>query len=456
MIKSGSSFTAAEPPKPFAIPNEDELVLAVQALGLGMVSYNNHVLASMKLNSAMSKRGGFFSFLTQVTDEEKTAIAEFSEKEVEKGWQDVCKVKQADYTVWNDTWRRPNQEMYLESQCITGVINLSESADTENLVPFIVFRGSVSAADWWRDLKSVKTTEYVSRNGKKSNGLVGSGFAEMVSELKKEYTLYNRGDAKIITHGHKLFMNKVRGINLMDEVLRLVHKYDNGLLITGHSLGGGCSNIFLLEMMLDHMDLIEKYKEKIRVVTFGAPRAVDTEVARDFERLPITFLRFVNNDDLVPDLPTKAMGMYTHCGKTFFPYVASNTNLLEQSLDPIAALPDWDTMEGSARANHSLWMNIYSYDRTDNTLIGVEDFSADAKSDNEYLRLLPLPTEFASSYQSHFVVDNRGYSRSFQNLLHVANATPRQVYVGNCAKAYDDLQNRLREKSTQIFKVNPF
>lgn len=442
-----NSFIPQTPPSPYGIPNEDELLLGIKALGLCTLTYNNRVLMCQKLIHNAAKGTVFRKTLS---DELIDKIHTFCKDEVELSWIRAANIIEEEYTLWNDTWKRPIQEEYLESQCMTGVIDMSPTPDQQDLVPFVAFRGSVSAMDWLRDAKSAIAIPYHTRKRTPTTAMVGKGFAEMLAELMKEKTITKElGDIKSLSHGHSVLTTLASAVNLLDEVERLVKKYDNGLIITGHSLGGGCANIFLLEFMTDYRALIDQYKEKIRMVIFGSPRAVDTETSRAFDRLPITFLRFVNNDDLITDLPPKSMKLYKHAGKTFYPYFSTNIQELQQSLDPLKSLKDWDTV-----ASHSIWMTVCEFFREHNTVTGIEDFAADAKSDPWFsnYQWFPFPNEFAAKgFSVHTAVGPTAYSRCFQNMSHMVGATPRQQAIAQIAKSYMDVKEDTRKKLDKEF-----
>lgn len=73
--------------------------------------------------------------------------------------------------------------------------------------------------------------------------------------------------------------------------------------ITGHSLGGATATV--LGLLLADMPI------DIRVVTFGAPRALDSHAARNY---PWSLTRVVNGNDIAPKYPFPWLG-YRHAGQ---------------------------------------------------------------------------------------------------------------------------------------------
>ncbi len=77
--------------------------------------------------------------------------------------------------------------------------------------------------------------------------------------------------------------------------------------ITGHSLGGALAT-------LSGRDLPNKFQPHA-IFTFGAPRVGNPAFSDNYDR---TNHQFVNEDDIVPHLPTKGLiTKYQHVGKTY-------------------------------------------------------------------------------------------------------------------------------------------
>ncbi|KAL6049195.1 C2 domain-containing protein [Balamuthia mandrillaris] len=76
--------------------------------------------------------------------------------------------------------------------------------------------------------------------------------------------------------------------------------------ITGHSLGGALATLFTAKLLLDYPQINKRIGG---LVTFGQPRLGDIHFARFMEERLMTtkgrqrYLRFVNNNDIIPRLP---------------------------------------------------------------------------------------------------------------------------------------------------------
>jgi hypothetical protein len=341
-----------------------------------------------------------------------------------------------EFTIWTESFRLRTLRRQLEGQCITGVVNLADDPHQEkHLVPFVAFRGTKVMTDVLRDIRALVTKQYVSEKGKKSDGEVGVGFAEMFEALKK---------------------HKVEGKTLLEEIFCLVAKYDNGLVITGHSLGGSCALIFLLELMLDHMDLLNRYGKKIRLVTFGCPRTVNNEIAKQLNALPITNLRFVNNDDFVTNVIPKSLDQH-HVGRVFYPYTATNTDQLTNHRNPLDALPDWITLLSKNQEHTLLWMEVYnpSSSQDSDGFAADGNFSANSLPDRGFAKKYRIPSAFLTKGigNTHSMVNVIGYNRVFQNYVHVEQVDDIYQLIASRAKLFLENQLQFSHEVSQKLKV---
>ena len=88
-----------------------------------------------------------------------------------------------------------------------------------------------------------------------------------------------------------------------------VAAHDKTLWITGHSLGGSLAVLAAQRLASEGFD-------PHMVVTFGAPRVLDTVAAAAF---PTPLYRFVNNEDAVPNIPWPTLfDTYAHPGQEIF------------------------------------------------------------------------------------------------------------------------------------------
>lgn len=429
---SKDTFVPLPPPAPFQVADPADLLLGIQAQGLCQISYTNYTLARYLLSELVLSRR-WFSWFRRLKNEEHERIDEVAKKSDQTHREEV-NVGLEEFITWTESVKSAGFRRNMEAQCVTGVINIAEDPSKEkNLVPFVVFRGSTVMKDFIRDARGAADKQYVSEKGNKSDGEVALGFAEMFEALKKL---------------------KQDGKTLMGEIFRLIEKYDNGLFIAGHSLGGSCATIFMLEMMLDHMDVLQKYGKKIRIATFGSPRTVSKATAMKINALPITSLRFVNNDDLVTNIVPRAFEKH-HIGKAFYPYLSTDIKTLTDTKKPLEALPDWKTIQAKKLDNTLLWMVVY--DPSTGKALDEHcdaDFSANGTPDSGLAKKYNIPLSFVSgSVNSHFIVDALGYNRIFQNYTHAPTLDAQYQLTATRASAYWDSSVTFSEYVKKELKV---
>lgn len=94
--------------------------------------------------------------------------------------------------------------------------------------------------------------------------------------------------------------------------------------ITGHSLGGALSTVTAQRLTLG--DVADRFPIA-GIYTFGQPRVVDEALGSALnDTTRARYFRFVNNNDIVTRVPTRAMG-YTHVGS--FRYIDTDGALHE-------------------------------------------------------------------------------------------------------------------------------
>ncbi len=453
-------------------PSEDELILGMKCLGLCSLSYNNVEIDPKK------------------ADFEKYWAKKLNVVKKSKHFRsaDLQKLVKKPYRIWSDTTNSTfTNELILESQAITGFIYDVPGSKSDRPVPFVCFRGSTSIFDFYRDLKSAKSTLLYTSKGRVAGGC-GSGFFEMHSELLKPFAFHpdpkdseasigsNTGvsalaadaTAKSISAGIKIghsdtkspspkkdnkkkfkaavsavkisgaiTRNKRKSMGpdalstetddhhihehdpdhgheghdhdshdsvhiddyplqrLMDVVLRNMDYADNGLIICGHSLGGAVSTLFYAELLHDYPELVEKYKNKIHVVTFGSPRAVDLRLADKLDQSPVTHLRFVNDNDIITAVPPRRLELFYHWGKCLF--------APERFYDDQASYARrWLVMHDPKRITCTEGTKVH---------INKEDFGVDRLHSNG------IWTEFIEcirdNFAAHMLTQEKGYAGQF-------------------------------------------
>lgn len=93
----------------------------------------------------------------------------------------------------------------------------------------------------------------------------------------------------------------------------LMQKPSSKVIIVGHSLGGALAMLYAALFKQENANFpIEK------LITFGQPRCGNGQFAKAFEQMNISYLRFINDGDPVPDAPPPwGKSDWTHAGKGF-------------------------------------------------------------------------------------------------------------------------------------------
>lgn len=145
-----------------------------------------------------------------------------------------------------------------------------KSTDTQAIVTsvgrtaYLAFQGTTNVVDWFNNL-TVDLVGYKSGNWH-------SGFSRVATQTYKEIGGYVK---QLLTSGEC-----------------------DDLVITGHSLGGA------LAMVYSEMLLAENSSLKLKgLVTFGQPRVGNKLFLEEFLNRKISYQRFVNENDVVPDVP---------------------------------------------------------------------------------------------------------------------------------------------------------
>jgi len=117
--------------------------------------------------------------------------------------------------------------------------------------------------------------------------------------------------AETVGHVHRGFKQEVDDLWPQLEEMLLSHKKNlsKKLWFTGHSLGGAMASICAGRCLLSHIDT---HPEQVH--TFGSPR-VGTK--RYINHAKVDYLRWVNNNDIVPRSPPAWLG-YRHAGQEMY------------------------------------------------------------------------------------------------------------------------------------------
>ncbi len=141
---------------------------------------------------------------------------------------------------------------------------------------FLVFRGSSSFTDWYRNFKFTKEED---------------------------------GDVRI-HKGFRINLNLLQ--KQIDDWLATIPKDCKGYICSGHSLGGAMATLCAYRLAAKGLNVS-------RVITFGAPRVGDFKFQKIYKELGLQdkTVRVVNGTDAVSYIPPEFLG-YSHVGTSFF------------------------------------------------------------------------------------------------------------------------------------------
>ena len=336
------------------IPGKDYL-LAARCLGLCLLSYYNKHLNPVKFS-----------------DFEEKWIKALAIHDI-KWWNEKVTIDVVNRT-------------FMPSQALTGYIrNLDE--DAMGNIPFICFRDTKAMDDVIRDLKSFDVAPMKlrgpgsdkkgepgspvrhSRRRQAGSGMGGITRASSTSSINStagSSMSHHRSGGGIASNGcaramlmpigavYLLFRgnngrrrrHRVVGLTgahyyekwtfyqkqgILHEMVNQIEKFRNGIIICGHGLGAAIANLFFTELAFNYPQLIQQYKEKIRIVTFGEPRCFNIKLSKKLNKLPITKLRYLNENDIVTGLPSHVHHIYQHFGNKV--YYAQKLSKKLQSLE---------------------------------------------------------------------------------------------------------------------------
>lgn len=229
------------------------------------------------------------------------------------------------------------------TRAITGVLNnITDKLSGETLV--VSFRGTSCTAESLANLNSFRPTSFVTKLGNEI-GSTGRGIMKAYKKLAyTDFTLKNTDNGTICktspTRKH---------ICLLEYVATNAQFFSNGVLICGHSLGGGMAQLLAAELNADYPKLFP-----IRLVTFGSPRGFDYYTATRIHRNPYTLiLRFVNEGDFVATIG--GQGFLSTFGYNVLGVIGLFVRL------PSVRIPDYDLCkdeEDEERANQMQLIDI--------------------------------------------------------------------------------------------------
>jgi hypothetical protein len=212
--------------------------------------------------------------------------------------------------------------------------------------------------------------------------------------------------------------------NFIDEII--VQSQNLPIFVTGHSLGGALTSVCVTDLKLG-LKLNNVY-----AVTFGAPRALNTETAKKMDSSDVDHYRVINQFDPIPVTPPSFLGTHFHWG---IPVTFEEINDTGKSVWTVYDHADFhggefvELLEGIMKGNNPLEKGKKIFDL----------FKTLAK-EQKYI--------FAHSIDSKKDVDDTGYKQKME----LSKATLRELP----GYATTSLVPKIRgsDKADNFFKTN--
>lgn len=135
-------------------------------------------------------------------------------------------------------------------------------------------------------------------------GTEGSSLADWITDLSYRHHPNDVHGGKV----HRGFWNAWLGVrDLVRAEVKSLRSNSQHIWFTGHSLGGALATLGGRDMPTS--------LRPVGIHTFGAPRVGNHDYVENFD---VTTYRFVNEDDIVPHVPSRGLiNTYRHLGKSF-------------------------------------------------------------------------------------------------------------------------------------------
>jgi hypothetical protein len=200
-------------------------------------------------------------------------------------------------------------EEYVDAMFITSTAFLVQSRDGRAVI--LCYRGTpaTSLITWLTDANLEPTRIKVHSPSGNREGYVHGGFYRNVRSTR--YEILNALERAI----DGLSVQPPDEQEPEHDTQALEHGMQ-ALYITGHSLGA--ASAAMLALMLVSDPDYEPVREKLKAVyTFGGPMIASREIAEDCDQDPFLHeqvIRYVYDNDVIPQLPPKESGEYAHFG----------------------------------------------------------------------------------------------------------------------------------------------
>jgi len=158
---------------------------------------------------------------------------------------------------------------------------------------------------------------------------------DVVTDIQFSFQTVAHGN---VHHGIHQSLHDVWGAMLVD-IMLFDPTEDTTVVFTGHSLGGGLATLAAMELLMAGYDNVKLY-------TYGSPRVGDNMFCDMLDLFMYgDHFRFVNNNDIVPRVPPRALG-FNHAGQiryaTHDGEIRGRMEWLEKLIDRIAGR--WDDL----------------------------------------------------------------------------------------------------------------
>ena len=159
---------------------------------------------------------------------------------------------------------------------------------------FVVFRGTKTFAEWFKDA-NIPLVSY--SDGRNPGGNILSVVGQSIQLIQSPVPIPNANDFGRVTVGFRQIYTALR--QAMIDALNLCDK-NSRIFVTGHSLGGALATLAIPDILNNtHFDT----PEKVTLYTFASPRCGDREFAIKFRDTGVRHWRIANTEDFVTMIP---------------------------------------------------------------------------------------------------------------------------------------------------------
>ncbi|MEH1946362.1 MAG: lipase family protein [Nostoc sp.] len=158
---------------------------------------------------------------------------------------------------------------------------------------FVVFRGTKTFAEWFKDV-NIPLVSY--SDGRNLQGSVLRVIGEKIQLIQSPIEIPKVGDFGRVTVGFRQIY-----ISLRDGMINALKGCDpnSRIFVTGHSLGSALATLAIPDILAN----TDFKPEKVILYTFASPRCGDREFATKFQAMRVRHWRIANTEDFVTMIP---------------------------------------------------------------------------------------------------------------------------------------------------------